>query len=227
MRTFQRLLFSLTTAFLVLTATSFALDETQTERPTCKPVSQRTGELGCWILIDTPVGSFDRAEVYWHVDKFLTRAAAEQVKGPRGTVIDSLGSVWLLTIERKGWRSKSGDRVAEIGPLPIHQSRAYSATFMEAIFTPGMTSAVHTHSGPEAWYTVAGESCLETSQGTFYGKAGGPPMIVPEGPAMKLTATGTQTRKALVLILHDSSKPATAMEHDWKPKGLCKVASSE
>jgi hypothetical protein len=39
---------------------------------------------------------------------------------------------------------------------------------------------------------------------------------------MHLTATGTVQRKALVLILHDSSKPPTTPERDWKPKGLCK-----
>jgi hypothetical protein len=40
---------------------------------------------------------------------------------------------------------------------------------------------------------------------------------------MHLTATGTETRRALVLILHDSTQPATMSAHDWKPKGLCKV----
>ena len=39
---------------------------------------------------------------------------------------------------------------------------------------------------------------------------------------MLLTATGTEKRRGLALILHDSSRPATTMEHDWKPKGLCR-----
>jgi len=37
-----------------------------------------------------------------------------------------------------------------------------------------------------------------------------------------LTATGKEKRQALVLILHDSTKPATTFVSDWKPKGLCK-----
>lgn len=33
------------------------------------------------------------------------------------------------------------------------------------------------------------------------------PVIIPEGLSMHLTATGTDQRRALVLIPHDSSKP--------------------
>ena len=53
------------------------------------------------------------------------------------------------------------------------------------------------------------------------GRAGGSHVIVPGGPPMHLTATGTETRRALVLILHDSTQPPTTMVHDWAPKGLC------
>jgi hypothetical protein len=39
---------------------------------------------------------------------------------------------------------------------------------------------------------------------------------------MLLMATGTARRRGVVLILHDSSQPATTMGSDWTPKGLCK-----
>ena len=51
-------------------------------------------------------------------------------------------------------------------------------------------------------------------------------MIVPGGPPMHLTATGSETRRALVLILHDSTQPPTTPEHDWKPLGLCRGPTS-
>jgi hypothetical protein len=139
-------------------------------------------------------------------------------------VVEALGKFWLLTIEKSEWRpTLKGERVAEIGPIPVNAGGEYSATFMEAIFTPGMTSEVHNHSGPEAFYTQVGEACLETPTGKFVGRVGGPPVIVPGGPPMFLMATGTTQRRGLTLILHDSSKPPTAMIHDWMPKGLCKV----
>jgi quercetin dioxygenase-like cupin family protein len=86
-----------------------------------------------------------------------------------------------------------------------------------------MTSNTHTHSGPEAWYTLSGQTCLETPDGVMVGRADGPPVIVPQGSPMHLTATGATERRALVLILHDASQPATTLSHDWKPKGLCKT----
>jgi hypothetical protein len=38
---------------------------------------------------------------------------------------------------------------------------------------------------------------------------------------MVLTATGSEVRRSLALILHDSSKPASTPTTEWKPKGLC------
>jgi hypothetical protein len=85
-----------------------------------------------------------------------------------------------------------------------------------------MEAPAHTHAGPEAWHTLAGETCLETPSGKQIGRAGGPPVIVPGGPPMHLTATGMEVRRALVLILHDANKPPTTPHHEWTPKGLCK-----
>jgi quercetin dioxygenase-like cupin family protein len=191
----------------------------------CKPVSERTTEVGCWILVDQPVGRIGETQVFWHLDIYPTRPEAEKAKGPRGTVVESLGKLWLLTIEKAGWRpALKGQRVTEIGPLPVSAGEHYSALFMEAITNPGMTSAIHNHPGPEAWYTVGGETCLETPSGKLVGRAGGSPVIVPGGPPMLLTTTGTEQRRALTLILHESSKPPTTVIHEWTPKGLCTVS---
>jgi len=139
----------------------------------CKPVSERTAEVGCWIVAHDPIGPIVQSEIYWHLDTYPTRAEAEASKGPHSTVVESLGKVWLLSIEKAGWRPTSGDRVAEIGPLPVKAGETYSVQYMEAIFEPGMTAPAHTHSGPEAWYTEAGETCLETPDGKHVGRAGG------------------------------------------------------
>lgn len=188
----------------------------------CRPVSERTGEVGCWIIANTELGQLPPGPVFWHLDSYSTRAEAERAKGAQGTVVESLGKVWLLTIATAGWRPPTGVRVAEIGPLPIGTAAAFSAQYMEAVFTPGMTAPAHRHSGPEAWYTLTGETCLETPAGTMVGRAGSSHVIVPGGPPMHLTATGTETRRALVLILHDSTQPPTTPAPDWIPKGLCR-----
>lgn len=187
----------------------------------CKPVSERTSEVGCWILDHQMVGKLTSAQTYWHLDSYGTRKAAEAAKGPRGVVVESMGKTWLLSIEAAGWRAPGGEHVAEIGPLPVTASEDYSARYMEAIFTPGMTSSVHLHGGPEAWYTLAGETCLETPEGKQVGQVGGKYVIVPGGLPMHLTATGTEKRYSLVLILHETSKPAQTQVSTWKPTGIC------
>ncbi len=209
--------------YLVLASVVLFLHCQEASAQICRPVAERTGEVGCWIIAHQPVGQLTRPETFWHLDVYATRTAAEAAKTAGGTVVESLGRIWLLTIADQGWRPSGGERVAEIGPLPITADRSYSAQYMEAIFTPGMVAPAHTHAGPEAWYTQAGETCLETPSGKQIGRAGGPPVIVPGGPPMHLTATGTEQRRALVLILHDSSKHATTPETDWIPKGLCKT----
>lgn len=188
----------------------------------CTPVRERTQDVGCWILADAPIGPLTKPLAYWVVREYPTRAIAEAARGPRATVLESLGKVWLFTIEEERSRDSGKTPIIEIGPLAVVPGESYSTQYMEAIFTPGMTAAAHRHSGPEAWYTVTGETCLESSDGRVQvGRAGGDPVIVPAGHSMHLTATGTETRRSLVLILHPSALPPSTLVHDWVPKGRC------
>jgi len=210
-------------ALLSLMAPLSAAGQTVGTGGACIPVSERAGrEFGCFIIATQAIGPLDSARAFWHLSIFPTRSTAMAARGPRGAVVESLGKVWLFTIAEAGWRPSGGTHVAEIGPLPVAAGVAYTAQYMDAVFRPGMKSLVHRHSGPEAWYTLNGETCLETPAGSLVGRAGGMPVIVPQGPPMELTATGTQVRRALVLVLHDATQPATSPASDWSPKGLCK-----
>jgi quercetin dioxygenase-like cupin family protein len=172
-------------------------------------------------MADVALGKLPAAPLFWHLDSYPSKAAAEAAKGPFGVAVEALGKSWLFTIEHAGWRPIGGEHVADIGPLPVDQTAQYRGRYMEAIFAPGMTSSIHRHSGPEAWYTVAGETCLETSEGRMIGRPGGPPVIVPGGLPMYLTATGSDLRRSIVLILYYSSQQAGSPANDWSPKGLC------
>ena len=149
-------------------------------------------------------------------------AAAEAVKGPRGTVVESLGQIWLFTIAEPGWRPPADARRRK-RTLPVDAATDYTAVYMESIFDPGMTAATHTHSGPEAFFTLTGAPAWRHRTACALGAAAVRVVIVPAGPPMLLTATGAVRRRGVVLILHDSSQPATTMVHDWVPKGLCKA----
>lgn len=189
---------------------------------TCRPVVERTGDLGCWILTHQPVGQLNRPEVFWHLDVYPTKAGAESAKTSTGAVVAAFDKIWLLTIAEKGWIPSSGDRVAEIGPIPVTPGQSYMAQYMEASLKPGSVSPSHMHSGPEAIFVLAGEHCMETPDGKQVRGANDQPVIVPGGPPMHLTVTGTGIRRALVLILHDPTKAATAPAPQWTPKELCK-----
>jgi quercetin dioxygenase-like cupin family protein len=190
---------------------------------TCLPVAQRTGELGCWILVDQPIGPLTVSQVFWHIDTYPTQEDANAAKGTRGAVVTSLGKTWLLTIEAGAWQPPTGGKhVATIGPLPTSPADSYTATYMEAVFTPGMKSSIHDHPGPEVFYTITGETCLETPEGMSLGRLSNSPVIVPGGLPMQLTATGEEKRHGLTLILHDASMPSGHPVHNWTPKGLCK-----
>src|SRR5579871_6010728 len=76
----------------------------------CKPAGERTQEIGCWILADDSVGQLTKPEVFWHLDTYPTRSAAQADKGPRGIVVESFGKVWLMTISDEKWRSAHGTR---------------------------------------------------------------------------------------------------------------------
>lgn len=189
----------------------------------CPPPGDRHDEPKPTCVTGTQsVGRLPPGEVFWHLDTYPMRADAESARGPAGLVVESLGRIWLFTIAETGWRPRGGERIATIGPLPVAPDREYTAVYMESIFAPGTTAAMHTHSGPEAFFTLTGDTCLETPEGVLRGTGPGNVVIVKGGPPMLLTATGTTLRRGVVLILHDSSQPATTLVSDWTPKGLCK-----
>ena len=68
----------------------------------CRPVAERTGEVGCWIIANQPVGQLNKPETFWHLDVYATRAEAEAAKTVGSAVVESLGRMWLLTIADKG-----------------------------------------------------------------------------------------------------------------------------
>jgi quercetin dioxygenase-like cupin family protein len=106
-----------------------------------------------------------------------------------------------------------------VGPLHLPRAPEYTASYAYAVMRPGQRSRVHIHPGPEAWYLLSGEQCLETSVGTFRGRAG-ETVIAPAKVPMELTVTGTETRRALVLVVHDG-REQQAKAVDWQPKGVC------
>jgi quercetin dioxygenase-like cupin family protein len=190
---------------------------------TCVPISQRAGRpYGCFITARQELGHLGADEpLYWHLDSYPTRRAAEEAREERSTVVESLGRIWLFTIAPGDWRPGSGDRVARVGPLPLVAADSLAAVYMEAVFIPGMKSVVHRHAGAEALYTLEGSMCVETPDGKITQEAGDPGVVVKIGVPMELTGTGNGPRRSLVLVLQDATKPRSTPASDWTPRHLC------
>ena len=67
---------------------------------------------------------------------------------------------------------------------------------------------------------VSGAQCLRTPDATSVlrkGEGG----FVAMGPPMMLTSVGPDTRRALVLVLHDSDQPWMTVTTEWRPTVSC------
>jgi uncharacterized protein (TIGR02246 family) len=185
---------------------------------------KRPPSAPCAIIAHKTFSALPKAPIVLLLENFPTIEAAQNAVTPASTVVEAVGKVWLLTLGSRGERSKAGAFVTEIGPISnISTAASYELQVADADFGPAMnpaiSRAVHTHSGPEIWYLLTGEQCLETPNGIQRAKAG-EGMVASANTPMQLNITGTGNREALFAIVHDAAKPATAVS-DWQPKGDC------
>ena len=188
--------------------------------PCIIPATERPAQVGCYFTAAESLGAAPAQELFWHLYTYPSHAAAAQARQSRGIVVSAFGRVWLYTIAPRGWHPSSGQRIAVVGPLSVEAGTPYVARYMEAVFLPGMRTRVHRHSGPEAWYVLTGSQCLETPQGITVVHAG-QSAVVETGPPMVLSTVGRETRRAVLLVLHDASQPWTTMDEAWQAKGRC------
>ncbi|SEO06568.1 Cupin domain protein [Duganella sp. CF517] len=211
-------------AALLLLAVSTSASAQATSRR-CEDASINEEQPGpACLLAHESLGRLNVDAVYWSLDKYPSVEAARRDSVKGGSIVKAFGSVWLLTVGHSASRPVNGEHVAEVGPISLDKDTSYDAEFLKSTFAPGMTAPIHVHSGPEAFYAVSGDSCLETPDGVQIGRGAGNTMIVRGGPPMLLMALGPEPRKGFALILHDPALAPTTLVHHWTPKGLCKAA---
>jgi quercetin dioxygenase-like cupin family protein len=177
-------------------------------------------EYGCFNIARVDGLNFRDSVVYWFLYSFPTRAAAEAAKTSTGVVVEEDGKVWLNELTSATLLARAGTLVSRVGPLVLPPAPTYTAIYSYAVMAPGQRSRVHTHSGPEGWYVLAGEQCLETSVGVFRGRAK-EIVVVPGNVPMELYITGSALRRALVVVVHDSRQPR-GTPSTWVPPGACR-----
>jgi quercetin dioxygenase-like cupin family protein len=158
------------------------------------------------------------SQIFWQIYEFPTLAAAQSEANNHrwASVAEAHSKTWLYVLGDLSERVKGGVKKASVGPLTV-PSGIGMAHFSEAIFPPGMRTRVHSHPGPEAFYVVEGEQCMETPSDKRLISAGGT-YIVENGPHIQAAPKG---RRNLVLILAPKGVPAVFPGGDWKPTGFC------
>ncbi len=183
------------------------------------PAGEKRPEFGCFNVGLATGLHFTQASVYWHLREFPSRKAAEGAKSATGIVVEEDGRVWLSEFGPRNTAPLGSEAIAVVGPLQLRAAKSYAAVLSYAVMRPGDNSRVHTHPGPEGWYVLAGEQCLETPAGAARAGAG-ETMTVPSNTPMELNVTGKTLRRAFALVIHDSAQ-ARGKPSDWKPSGAC------
>jgi quercetin dioxygenase-like cupin family protein len=182
--------------------------------------SEKRPDFGCFNVATEKGLQFPKRRVYWHIRTYANRVAADAAKSATGIVVEEDGRVWLSEFGSRDLIGKGGQAIATVGPLELPPAKSYTVVLSYAVMRPGDQSRVHTHPGPEGWYMIVGEQCLETPSGAHRATAGGT-MTVPPNVPMQLNITGTEVRKSLVLVIHDSSQ-ARGIVSQWIPPGACR-----
>ena len=183
------------------------------------PPSETRPEFGCFNIAVVTGLHFSQASVYWHLRAFPTRKAAEAAKSATGIVVEEAGRTWLSEFGPRDRPPLEGEAIAIVGPLHLPAAKSYAAVLSYAVMRPGDSSRVHTHPGPEGWYVLAGEQCLETPAGANSARAGETMTVGPNIP-MELNVTGPTLRRAFALVIHDSAQHR-GIPSEWKPAGAC------
>jgi hypothetical protein len=67
--------------------------------PSSESANHRSWVLG---LIQCAYRPAFKHALYWYLERYENRATAETDKGPHGTVVESLGKIWLMSIDEPG-----------------------------------------------------------------------------------------------------------------------------
>jgi len=197
---------------VLITSTTSA----QLEVPCVRNSPERHGELGCSIVEIKPLPASLAKSLYWHIDLFDTGERARAAVTPTSIALEAHGAWWLLSLEPDTGDHHGGEHVTEVLLPALPEAEGYSMLAISAYVASGLASHVHKHSGVSGYYVVNGLQCLETTERADTMRMG-TGLAVPDGVPMRLVAIGPDPRRALAVIVYDSSKPPTTrMEHGPK-----------
>jgi hypothetical protein len=171
-------------------------------------------------IAEMKVKQLPKGPLYWRVENFPTldqaKAAAGEYRWNPDTVsyegwpsltAEVGGKVWLFTLGPQGAATPGGTKLAEIGPVPPISAPEYLLRVNYGSGPPGAKTPVHSHSGSEAFYVVAGKLAQRTPDGVSYTEAGHTMNGHMAGMPMEVFNGGTTELTALIMFVVDATKP--------------------
>ncbi len=186
------------------------------------PPSTRAADVRYVVkpVAEMKVKQLPKGPLYWRVENFPTLDQAKAATGeyrwnPNTVTYDGwpsltaevAGRAWLFTLGPQGAATPGGTKVAEIGPVPPITAPEYLLRVNYGSGPPGAKTPVHSHSGSEAFYVVAGKLGQRTPDGISYVEAGHTMNGHMAGMPMEVFNGGTTDLTALIMFVVDATKP--------------------
>jgi hypothetical protein len=163
-------------------------------------------------LAERKVSELPAGELFWRVESYASRTDAQMAVGPWSLGAEAAGKVWLFTLgsatePSANESSASGTKVSVVGPIPRITASQYLLRINAASGQPGSVTPVHSHSGSEAFFVLAGEQSIRSLLGIMVVKAGQPEAGHGAGMAMQMSSSGSIDLQALVMFVVDAEQP--------------------
>jgi hypothetical protein len=171
-------------------------------------------------VAEMKVKELPKGPLFWRVENFPTleqaKAAAPAYRWNPDTVTyegwpsltaEVAGKAWLFTLGPQGAATPGGTKVAEIGPVPTLSAPEYLLRVNYGSGPPQAKTPVHSHSGSESFYVVAGKLGQRTPDGTNYVEAGHTMNGHMGGMPMEVFNAGMTDLSALIMFVVDATKP--------------------
>jgi len=158
-------------------------------------------------IAEKRIESLPSGPLFWFVERFANRAAAERDVGPTALVADDSGGAWRFTLGRREAFVATGDLVATIGAVPAISAARYLLRINRAGGAPGARTEIHSHPGSEAFFVRSGRLCQRMDHATACVRSGGTRNGHGADQAMQLWSAGKEPLDQFVLFVVDADRP--------------------
>jgi quercetin dioxygenase-like cupin family protein len=145
--------------------------------------------------------------LYWRIETVTDRAKAQAAETPWSLTAESAGKVWLFTLGPAAQMTPGATKVAEVGPIPAVAATQYLLRINEARGAAGSITSVHSHPGSEAFYVLAGEQTIRTSDRVMRVRTGEAQAGHGADVPMQVSSSGAGELHALVMFVVDARRP--------------------